>query len=211
MIAQKPVDLLPRRVDLGADRFTLGLQTHRVSERVQKIARQMLGAEHGMRFLHIGVIDRAVHVCRHIQTVHAFHHRAAFAHGLIGTVECGYSHISASKASSGYESLYAFDQLKHKFTAAIGLQSIERLNVDIRLVYQERNGNYDAANADGTVETHPYNGFWTVDAGASYKWRWLSVFAEATNIGNSKYFDFSGLQLPGRWVKAGLKVELAKR
>lgn len=129
----------------------------------------------------------------------------------INTVECGYSHISASKASSGYESLYAFDQLKHKFTAAIGLQSIENLNVDIRLVYQERNGNYDAANAGGTVETHPYNGFWTVDAGASYKWRWLSVFAEATNIGNSKYFDFSGLQLPGRWVKAGVKVELAKR
>ena len=126
-------------------------------------------------------------------------------------MECGYSHISVSKASSGYESLYAFDQLKHKHTAAIDLQSAERLKVDIRFVYQKRNGNYDVALADGTVETRPYNGFCTVDAGAAYSLKWLTVFAEATNIGNAKAFDFSGLQLPGRWVKAGVKVELAKR
>lgn len=129
----------------------------------------------------------------------------------VNQVECGYSHISVSKASSGYESLYAFDQLKHKFTAAIDLQSAERLKVDIRFVYQKRNGNYDVALADGTVETRPYNGFCTVDTGAAYSLKWLTVFAEATNIGNAKAFDFSGLQLPGRWMKAGVKVELAKR
>ena len=126
----------------------------------------------------------------------------------VNSVECGYSHIDVSKTASGYESLYAMDQLKHKFTAAINLQSADRLKVDIRVVYQKRNGNYDSANADGTVETHPYNGFWTFDAGASYKIKWLSVFAEATNIGNSKCFDFSGLQLPERWVKGGVKISI---
>ena len=126
----------------------------------------------------------------------------------VNSVECGYSHIDVSKTASGYESLYAMDQLKHKFTAAINLQSADRLKVDIRAVYQKRNGNYDSANANGTVETHPYNGFWTFDAGASYKIKWLSVFVEATNIGNSKCFDFSGLQLPGQWVKGGVKISI---
>ena len=126
----------------------------------------------------------------------------------VNSVECGYSHIDVSKSAEGYESLYVLDQLKHKFTAAIDLQSAERLRVDVRVVYQKRNGNYDSVNADGTVNTHPYNGFWTVDAGASYRFKWLTLFAEATNIGNANSFDFSGLQLPGRWIKGGIKLSI---
>jgi len=126
----------------------------------------------------------------------------------INSIECGYSHIDVSKSTGEYESLYALDYLKHKFTAAIEMQSFEKLKADIRIVYQNRNGNYDISNADGTVSANPYDGFWTIDAGLSYKMRWLTIFAETTNIGNTDNFDFSGLKLPGRWFKGGLKVKI---
>lgn len=126
----------------------------------------------------------------------------------INTIECGYSHIDNSKSTGEYESLYALDYLKHKFTAAIRLQSAEKLTADIRFVYQDRAGNYDIAQTDGTVETRPYSGFWSVDAGISYQWRWITIFAESTNITAAKNFDFSGLTLPGRWTKGGIKVKI---
>ena len=78
----------------------------------------------------------------------------------------------------------------------------------MRFVYQHRNGSYDVAiPVTQQVETHLYNGFATVDAGLSYRGKYASPFVEATNIGNTESFDFSGLNLPGRWVKVGVKFD----
>ena len=124
-------------------------------------------------------------------------------------LECAYSHIGIQKSTGDYESLYALDHLRHKLTASLTASSFGRVEANVRLVYQHRNGSYDVANpATQQIETHPYKGFATIDAGLSFRGKYTTPFVEATNIGNTESFDFSGLNLPGRWVKVGVKVNL---
>ena len=135
-----------------------------------------------------------------------FFHQKYF---VLKQLECAYSHIGIQKSTGDYESLYALDHLRHKLTASLTASSFGRVEANVRLVYQHRNGSYDVANpATQQVETHPYKGFATIDAGLSFRGKYTTPFVEATNIGNTESFDFSGLNLPGRWVKVGVKVNL---
>ena len=136
----------------------------------------------------------------------SFFHQKYF---VLKQVECAYSHIGIQKSTGDYESLYALDHLRHKLTASVTATSFGKIEANVRLVYQHRNGSYDVANpATQHVEAHPYNGFTTIDAGISYCGKYTTPFVEATDIGNTKSFDFSGLDLPGRWVKFGVKVNI---
>ena len=129
---------------------------------------------------------------------------------IVSELRCGYSHIGIQKSTGQYESLYALDQLRHKLTASATLRSMGNVECNVRMVYQHRNGNYDVSNpATQQVETHPYKGFTTIDVGISLRGKHATPFVEATNICDVKSFDFSGLTLPGRWFKAGVKVNIA--
>ncbi len=128
---------------------------------------------------------------------------------IISELKCAYSHIGIQKSTGDYESLYALDHLRHKLTVSATATSFGKIEANVRLIYQHRNGSYDVANpVTQQVEAHSYNGFTTIDAGISYRGRYATPFVEATNIGNTKSFDFSGLELPGRWIKIGVKVDL---
>ena len=137
----------------------------------------------------------------------SFFHQKYF---VLKQLECAYSHIGIQKSTGDYESLYALDHLRHKLTASVTASSFGKLEANVRLVYQHRNGSYDVVNLETKrVESQPYNGFVTVDAGLSLHNKYTTQFVEMTNIGNAKSFDFSGLQLPGRWLKIGVKVDLS--
>ncbi len=128
---------------------------------------------------------------------------------IISELKCGYSHIGIQKSTGDYESLYALDHLRHKLTASATLRSVGGFEANVRLVYQHRNGSYDVVNPETKqIDAQPYKGFATVDAGISHRGKYVTQFVEATNIGNAKSFDFSGLELPGRWIKIGVKVDL---
>lgn len=136
----------------------------------------------------------------------SFFHQKYF---VLKQLECAYSHIGIQKSTGDYESLYALDHLRHKLTASVTASSFGKLEANVRLVYQHRNGSYDVVNLETKqVDAQPYKGFATVDAGISHRGKYVTQFVEATNIGNSKSFDFSGLELPGRWIKIGVKVDL---
>lgn len=51
--------------------------------------------------------------------------------------------------------------------------------------------------------------FWLFDAKLSWDYKISSVYIEATNLFDEKYIDIANVNMPGRWFKAGISVQIA--
>jgi iron complex outermembrane receptor protein len=135
--------------------------------------------------------------------------RKVISKSLIKRVTASYSFTSINKNSSDYISYYVLDNLKHKLVLGLDHDIIENLGATWYLTWQDRNGNYgkyDAASATST-ET-PYKPFVLFDGKIYYKYKFIDLFVEATNIFNVNYFDLGNITQPGRWFKAGINVNV---
>jgi iron complex outermembrane receptor protein len=104
-------------------------------------------------------------------------------------------------------SKYALDYLRHQFIFAIDSWIALKLYFTGRLVYNDREGVYQ----DTRGQLVSYEPFWLSDTRISWKADRCIFFAEASNIFNTGYFDFGGVTQPGRWIRAGVTMELDYR
>ncbi len=125
-------------------------------------------------------------------------------------VQFGFTNLNVSKSSQNLESMYALDQLKLKCSAALDGKFLNHGIIAFQWVYQDREGYYDQVVPNtNEIEKKAYDPFFTLDVKVGWHYKWLYPYIEATNITNSRYFDFNGLNLPGRWFKAGIKFDLS--
>ncbi len=126
----------------------------------------------------------------------------------IEQIHLSYSFTSLSKSADSIRSNYALDNLRYKFVIQVNHRIIKNLEASWQFSYQKRNGNYGQYNANSNPAWTilPYNPFMLLDGKISYKFKFIKIFAEATNILNQKYFDMGNIPQPGRWFKAGLEV-----
>ena len=125
----------------------------------------------------------------------------------ITAISVDYAYLSASKNSGALMSKYVLDQLRHKLDLGIDHRIFGGLGATWRLSYQQREGvyqKYDNALAGSVV---PYKPFWLADARLYWKFTGLTIYTEATNLFNVEYFDNANVPEPGRWIKAGIKVD----
>ena len=117
----------------------------------------------------------------------------------------GYSYIDVTKQSGDYASVYALDQLRHKFTMVLqhkfplGLKALWHLN------YQSRAGTYTQFPSGNEV---PYKDFMVMDVKFLYQFNQVNIFAEFSNIWNINYIDFGNIEQPGRWIKFGVSSRI---
>jgi vitamin B12 transporter len=117
----------------------------------------------------------------------------------------GYSYIDVTKQSGDYASVYALDQLRHKFTMVLqhkfplGLKALWHLN------YQNRAGTYTQFPSGNEV---PYKDFMVMDVKFLYQFNQVNIFAEFSNIWNINYIDFGNIKQPGRWIKFGVSSRI---
>lgn len=97
---------------------------------------------------------------------------------------------------AGLQSRYALDQLRHQAALVLDLRWFGLLTNQWRFRYERR---LNVANDVGFVDIRLG---WTGGG--------LEIFAEATNLLNAEAFDFTGLPLPGRWLRVGGAVNLAE-
>jgi vitamin B12 transporter len=96
---------------------------------------------------------------------------------------------------TGLQSRYALDQLRHQAALTLVLRWFDVITNEWRVRYERRlNIGTDAAFVDVRFG-------WTAGA--------VEIFAEGTNVLNSAASDFTGLPLPGRWLRAGVAVSVA--
>ncbi|WP_281613972.1 TonB-dependent receptor [Flammeovirga sp. SubArs3] len=112
-------------------------------------------------------------------------------------------------APDSLASNYVLDQLNHKLT--FGLQHglfIKNLKADWQLVYQDRNGSYTVYDPNGDGYEQAYDPFTTVDLRISYDYKMMYFYAEASNIFDVQYHDIGNIPQPGRWFRAGVRMNL---
>lgn len=116
-----------------------------------------------------------------------------------------YTYIHQSKdATPNLQSRYALEYLRHKLTATATARLGHGLALTVDFRFQERTGTF--TDALGAVRGYQPYALW----GARAEWSHYiyNVYVQADNIFGKRYFDFAAVPQPGRWIVAGVEVEI---
>jgi vitamin B12 transporter len=110
-------------------------------------------------------------------------------------VSFSYNFIDASLTQvEGVESRYSLNSLRHQLIGGIQTEIAQRAELTIKARYLER------------MALDPY---FLLDARVDYnRLKTVGFFAEASNITNTEYIEAGFVQMPGRWFRAGVSVNL---
>jgi vitamin B12 transporter len=125
----------------------------------------------------------------------------------ITSISIGYAYLNADKKSGLLMSKYVLDQLLHKFDIGVDHQIKWGLGATWRLSYQQRDGKFQKWDNAQLGNLVGYKPFWLADARLYWRYSIFTVYTEANNLFDVEYFDNANVPQPGRWVKAGLKVD----
>jgi len=111
----------------------------------------------------------------------------------LSKVTISYSYINADYSSGEFESKYVLDHLEHKIVFASNFNYSNSLKQMVSVRYQKR---FEGDN------------YTIIDSRLSYTYNSLRLFVDVTNIFDQDYIEVGTIEMPGRWFKAGLKLEL---
>jgi len=111
-----------------------------------------------------------------------------------------YSYNKLEKGNNTLFSNYVLDNLKHKLDIEVNHKIWKNLNGSWRISYQNRN----------SMRTKPetYKPFWLVNTRIMWKTPSTEIYAMATNLLDTKYYDFGTISQPGRWISFGISHKL---
>ena len=115
----------------------------------------------------------------------------------------GYSYIRADRENFDYQSLYVFDYLQHKATVQAAHRILEKLTFSYSYSLQARNGTYVDAESG---QTENYQTVHLVNAQLSYNYGMGTLYVNAQNLLNQRYYDRGNVELPGLYVWVGGSV-----
>jgi vitamin B12 transporter len=107
------------------------------------------------------------------------------------------------------DSVSKYYNLRHKISFDIEQQIIKNIKVSWDISYQSRYGEaigYDQEG--GNYFATPYKSVWLVNGSLTWKFRFVSLYAEISNLFDTRYIDAGSSVQPGRWFKAGIGIEL---
>lgn len=119
----------------------------------------------------------------------------------VKSIDIAYIYMNSSKASGDYVSYYVMDYLKYKFTLGINSTIYKKTGLSLTYGYSDRNGSYTDFS-DG--QEKDYTGFATVDMKIFWRPKNFDIYLSCNNIFEARYYDFGNIQMPGRWVSAGI-------
>jgi vitamin B12 transporter len=106
-----------------------------------------------------------------------------------------YSYLNASlDQAEGVESRYALNALRHQLIGGLQLEFFQKTELNVKTRYLER------------MAMDPY---FLIDARLDYnRLKTVGFFAEVSNITNTEYVEAGFVQMPGRWFKIGVLLNL---
>lgn len=126
---------------------------------------------------------------------------------LFSSISVNYTGIVSDTASSGFESNYVLDFLKHKLTLSLLQQVSKSFSIYWGFNMQERNGGY---REPGKSTETSYNTFYTADVRLMHNTGHSQLFLDITNLFDQNYVDFGNVAQPGRWIRAGVSFHIGK-
>jgi vitamin B12 transporter len=122
----------------------------------------------------------------------------------IQSVCLSYEFLKADSNRNNMLSKYALDYLNSQFTASIDFRIGWKLFNSFRLTYNDRNGSYQ----DATGQVVAYDSFWLSDTRLYWKEKHFTIYAEASNLFGTEYYDFGGIEQPGFWFRGGIVLDI---
>ncbi|MBP7496948.1 MAG: TonB-dependent receptor [Bacteroidales bacterium] len=123
----------------------------------------------------------------------------------IENLKISYNYIDCNKNSGIYISNYALDYLKHRTVITLKHKIWKNISGSWIYSYNYRAGNYTAYPSGIETKYQPYQ---LLDGRISFKHKIFQLYIEASNIFDIKYNDIGNIELPGRWLKAGIIIKL---
>lgn len=114
-----------------------------------------------------------------------------------------YKHRNHQKQSVNYVSNLTF--LRHKFVASLNHRIFRHLNAKWDFTLKNREGAFDNAI---TGERQTYGTFGTLDLKLQWTKNIYTLYVQANNLTNHKYYDFANIQQPGIWFMSGMKINI---
>lgn len=127
----------------------------------------------------------------------------------INRLSMSYSFNEVEKDADNYQSFYVLDYMKHKLDIDMHLQFFNRLNLNIHLAWQDRNGSfsyYDNKTKQYIGERN-YKAIWLLDSKLYLEIKNYTFFIEGSNLFDSKYYDIGNVIQPGTWIRGGLSFQ----
>ncbi len=116
-----------------------------------------------------------------------------------------YQWIGMNKPTTDYISYYVMDYLKHKAMLTINHRIWKNISAGWVLGVYDRAGSYTDASTAQEIAYKPYiliHGKISWNAGP------VGFYMSLNNIANTRYRDFSSVEMPGRWFMCGLQIEI---
>lgn len=117
------------------------------------------------------------------------------------SVDYAYTYLDLDLKEAGSRYL---DYLSHKLVIHLEHGIYKGLGASWTVRFQKREGQYN--NAEGEVAD--YQPVWLLDGSVYWQNKYLRVSADCTNITNTRYYDYGGIQQPGAWAKISIKAKL---
>ncbi|MFM7765240.1 MAG: TonB-dependent receptor domain-containing protein, partial [Sphingomonadales bacterium] len=127
--------------------------------------------------------------------------------GVLQKIGAGFLVMNADKKSDGFQSFYALDFIGQKYTLQADWKLHKNINLSTLGYLQKRMGGYKKPGA--TIET-AYPFALAMDLRLTATVKKLKLFAEVTNVFDSPMMDLGNVQLPGRWIKAGITAAVGR-
>jgi iron complex outermembrane receptor protein len=115
--------------------------------------------------------------------------------------------MQADRVSEGFESSYALDFLSQKLDFVVGLNLPLDLRADVRVSYQQREGDYSSPIAEDVQLYEPVTLVGLTVRRAFLSER-LMAHIRIDNALDSEYNDYGNVLQPGRWWRMGFTFDL---
>lgn len=124
---------------------------------------------------------------------------------ILQRVKLSYSYLQLDKENGDYVSKYALDYLRQKVALILDHKIYKGFSASWRASWQERNGTYVQPITNLVKSYEPF-----LLANLRVQWanKNVKLYVECTNLLDTHYWDYGGIEQPGRWIKTGIKVKL---
>jgi len=137
-----------------------------------------------------------------------FSSKIKFNNLFIKYINLSYSYIYMEKNSNNYISKYVLDYLKHKIILNINNKIYKKLFFSSNFSYNERQGKYLPYINGQYQQEKNYKPIFLIGGKIYWKSNNYNIYIEGTNLTNIKYMDIENIELPGRWIKGGIIINL---
>ena len=132
--------------------------------------------------------------------------------GFLRRATLSYGYVTTDR-NSNVIAKSAMDFMRHKAVATVETHFLRRMSFTLTGSIYDRNGSYTyypVVNDSSVSEVRDFEPYFLLDGRLQWEKGWCRVYADVTNITDTRYFDMGGIPLPGIWCTAGIVLTIGK-